>query len=214
MNQKISIELVNSIAENLSSIVRDLAEVGFDSIVKEGVLRDIPVFNTFHNLYQAGVEIRQQLFIKKIINFWKELPNTSLHERQKFVEWMDKNPNQKLTFGENILLLIDRADSIEKPSILGRLLNHCTLGDISYEDMMRLCFIVDRVYMPDLNYLTSFTFGIQSNPNIAASLQSAGLLNFAGMDGGNLDEPLSGGVIYKLNDYGKMLLQYGLDSAV
>lgn len=214
MNQKISIELVNSIAENLSSIVRDLAEVGFDSIVKEGVLRDIPVFNTFHNLYQAGVEIRQQLFIKKIINFWKELPNTSLHERQKFVEWMDKNPNQKLTFGENILLLIDRADSIEKPSILGRLLNPCTLGDISYEDMMRLCFIVDRVYMPDLNYLTSFTFGIQSNPNIAASLQSAGLLNFAGMDGGNLDEPLSGGVIYKLNDYGKMLLQYGLDSAV
>ncbi|XZN89642.1 MAG: hypothetical protein ACM65M_18525 [Microcoleus sp.] len=215
MNQKTSIELVNSIAsEHLSSIVRDLAEVGFDTILKEGVFRDIPCFNTVVSLYQAGVEIRQQLFIMKIINFWKELPNTSLHERQKFVEWMDKHPKQKLTFGENILLLIDRADSMEKPSILGRLLNHCTLGDISYEDMMRLCFIVNSVYMPDLNYLTSFTFGIQSNPNIAESLKSAGLLIFAGMDGGNLSEPGSGGVFYELNDYGRMLLKYGLDSAV
>jgi hypothetical protein len=68
--------------------------------------------------------------------------------------------------------------------------------------------------MPDLNYLTRFSDGIQSNPNIATSLQSAGLLNFAGMEGGNLGEPFSGGVVYKLNEYGKMLLQYGLDSAV
>ncbi|MEG4082455.1 hypothetical protein [Microcoleus sp. POL10_C6] len=68
--------------------------------------------------------------------------------------------------------------------------------------------------MSDLNYLTRFIAGVQSNPNIAASLQSAGLLIFAGMDGGNLGEPFSGGVVYELNEYGKMLLQYGLDSAV
>ncbi|MEG4021610.1 hypothetical protein [Microcoleus sp. S13C4] len=215
MNQKISIELVNSIAsEHLGSTVRDFAEVGLDTILKEGVFRDVPFFNTVVSLYQASVEIRQQLFIQKIINFWKELPNTSLQERQKFVEWMGQNPKQKRIFGENLLLLIDRADSIEKPSILGRLLDRCTLGDISYEDMMRLWFIVDRVYMPDLNYLTSFTYGIQSNPNIAASLENAGLLILAGMEGGYLDKRLSGGVIYELNDYGKMLLQYGLDSAV
>jgi hypothetical protein len=128
---------------------------------------------------------------------------------------MDGSKSQaKGVFGETLLLLIDRADSLEKPSILGRLLKHHILGNISYEDAMRLSFIVDRVYMSDLNYLTSFTSGIQSNPDIAASLQSAGLLNWAGMDGGNLGEPSSGGVIYELNDYGKMLLQYGLDSAV
>ncbi|MEG4323221.1 MULTISPECIES: hypothetical protein [unclassified Microcoleus] len=68
--------------------------------------------------------------------------------------------------------------------------------------------------MSDLNYLTSFTFGIQSNPNIAASLQSAGLLKWAGIDPGYLVEPSSGGIIYELNDYGDMLLKYGLDSAV
>lgn len=31
---------------------------------------------------------------------------------------------------------------------------------------------------------------------IAASLQSIGLLTFAGMDGGTFDGPLSGGIVY------------------
>jgi hypothetical protein len=216
MIQKISIELFNSIAsENLSSIVRALAEVALDNtIVKEGVGRQIPVFNILHSLYQASVAIKDQLFIQKIINFLEGPSNVPYEERLNFVEEMEQNPEKKRVLGETLLLLIDRADSLEKPSILGRLLKHHILGDISYEDAMRLSFIVDRVYMPDLNYLTRFSDGIQSNPNIAASLQSAGLLNFAGMDGGNLGEPFSGGVIYELNEYGKMLLQYGLDSAV
>jgi len=216
MNLKTIIELVKSISasEHLSSIVRELTEVGADTMVKEGLLRDIPFVNFLHSSYQVGLALKQQLFTKKIQNFLEELSNVSYEERLKFVEWMDQNPKQEGEYGETLLLLIDRADSLKKPSILGRILKHYILENISYEDAMRLSFIVDRVYMSDLNYLTSFTSGIQSNPNIAASLQSAGLLIFAGMDSGNLGEPFSGGVFYELNEYGKMLLQYGLDSAV
>jgi hypothetical protein len=217
MIQKISIELFNSIAsENLSSIVRAFAEVALDNtIVKEGVGRQIPVFNILHSLYQAGVAIKEQLFIQKIIKFWEPVSNVPYEERLKFVEEMDQNPEKKRVWGETLLLLIDRADSLEKPLILGRLWQHQILEHISYEDAMRLSYIVDRVYMPDLNYLTRFSSGIQSNPNIAASLQSAGLLKLAlSTDYGYLGEPSPAGIIYELNDYGKMLLQYGLDSAV
>ena len=79
---------------------------------------------------------------------------------------------------------------------------------------MRLSYIVNRVYMSDLNYLTRFSSDLKSNPDIAASLQSAGLLSGNSMDFGNLGESSSGPIIYELNKYGKMLLQYGLDSAV
>ena len=216
MIQKISIELFNPIAsENFSSIVRALAEVALDNtIVKEGVGRQIPVFNILHSLYQAGVAIKEQLFIQKIIKFWEPLSNVPYEERLKFVEGIDQNPKQKRVFGETLLLLIDRADSLEKPSILGRLWKHHILENISYEDVMRLSYIVNRVYMSDLNYLTRFSSDLKSNPDIAASLQSAGLLSGNSMDFGNLGESSSGPIIYELNKYGKMLLQYGLDSAV
>ncbi len=214
MSEETSIELVNSIATNqLGSVARDLGEVALDAALKEGVFRDIPVLNTIVALYQAGVEIRQQIFIKKVLNFLLELSNTPFEKRQKFVEEIEKNPKQKREFGETLILLLDRADSLQKPSILGRLLKHHILGNISYEDVTRLSFIIDRVYITDLNYLLNFMDGIQDNPNIAASLQSVGLLSFTGMDGGTFDDPFSGGVVYKLNDYGKTLLQYGLDSS-
>jgi len=215
MNPKKSIELFHSIAsEQIGSLGRDLVEVTLDNFLNEGVLREIPVVKDVYNLAKAGWAMYDWLLLKKIINFLSELSNVSPEKRQSFVEDFEKNPQKKRVFEETLLLLIDRADSLEKPSILGRLLKHHILRNISYEDAMRLSFIVDRVYMSDLDYLTRFSSGIQRKPDIDASLQSAGLLKWAGMDGGNLGEPFSGGVIYELNDYGKMLLQYGLDSAV
>ena len=201
-------------SEHLGSTLRDFAEMVLDPLVNEGVLRDLPFFNTFYNFHKTYGTIKQQQFTNTIKSFLEELSNLSYEERREFVEWMNQNPKQKAVVGETLLLLIDREDSVKKPLIIARLLEHCSLGNISYENLRRLVFIVKRVYMPDLNYLTRFSDGIQSNPNIAASLQSAGLLNLDGMDGGNLDEPSSGGVVYELNEYGKMLLQYGLDSAV
>jgi hypothetical protein len=215
MNKKNSIGLLDSItSEGIISLGSDLLELALDNNLNEGVLREIPVVRNLYNLGRATVGIYHRLSIKKMINFLGELSNVSYEKRQSFVEDINKDPQKQRVCEETLLLLIDRADSLEKPSILGRILKHHILDNISYEDAMRLSFIVDRVYMSDLDYLTRFSSGIQRKPDIDASLQSAGLLKWAGMDGGNLGEPFSGGVIYELNDYGKMLLQYGLDSAV
>jgi hypothetical protein len=216
MNTKKFMEIVNLLdSEHLGSTLRDFAEVVLDSVVKEGLLRDIPVVGTFYNSCKIPGAIKQQQITNKIKKFWEELSNLSSEERREFVEWMNQNPKKKAVVGETLLLLIDRENSVEKPLIIARLLDHCSLGNISDENLRELVRRVNRVYnMSDLNYLTSFTPGIQSDPHIARSLESAGLLNWAGIDCGNLGEPSSGGVLYELNDYGDMLLRYGLDSAV
>jgi len=215
MNQKTSIGLLDSItSERIISLGRDVVEVALDNNLNEGVLREIPVVNNLYNLGRATVAIYHRLLINKMINFLGELSNVSSEKRQSFVEDINKDPQKKRVCEETLLLLIDRADSLEKPSILGRILKHHILDNISYEDAMRLSFIVDRVYMSDLDYLTRFSSGIQRKPDIDASLQSAGLLKWAGEDFGYVGKPSSGGVLYELNDYGDMLLRYGLNSAV
>jgi len=213
MSEKRDIRLFNSIArDNFSSVVCNFGEVGFDTVFKEGILHDIPVLNTFVALYKGGVEIRHQLFVIKLISFLNELSSTPLEERQKFLEEIERNSTKRLEFEGVLLLLIERADSFQKPSILGKLLKHHILGNISYDDATRLSYMVDRVYISDLNYLLNFTSGVQRNPNIDASLKSIGLLSFAGIDGGTLSGQTPGGEIYGLNEYGKMLLKYGLDT--
>ena len=186
MNKKI-MEFVNYFkgSEHLGSILRDFAEMVLDPLVNEGVLRTLPFFDTGYSLYKIGGTIKQQQLTNTIKTLLEKLSSLSNEERRELVEWMNQNPKQKAVVGETLLLLIDREDHLKKSLIIARLLEHCSLGNISYENLMRLVFIVKRVYLSDLNYLTSFTFGIQSNPNIAASLQTAGLLNWAGMDCGN-----------------------------
>jgi hypothetical protein len=226
MNEDIGVDLVNSIAsDKFESIGRDLGEVALDSLLKEGLLRDIPVFNTLVALCQAGVEIQHQLLVRKIINFLNELSNISSENRQKFV----KEIQDKREFGETLILLIQRADSLQKPAILGRLLGHHILGNISYQVVTRLSFMVDRVYISDLSYLLKFKSGDQNDPDIAASLHSVGLLRFAGINistdlaaafeaalidkiPNSNDEPSHESILYELNEYGKILLKYGFGS--
>ena len=212
MDKNINLEIIDSIAsENLSSTAQDFAEIALDSLLEDGILRDIPIFNALISLYRSGVQIRQQLFFRKIVNFLKELSEISIDERRKFVD--NINDSQKNNFGETLILLIDHANNMYKPTILGRLLKNHILGNLSYQDTERLAFIVDRVYLSDLNYLKNFTSGVQENPNIAASLFSAGLLANIGVDGGGADEKSPSGIIYTTNRYGNMLLEFGLKEA-
>jgi hypothetical protein len=68
MSEDTGIELVNSIAtDKLGFVGRDLGEVALDTVLKEDILRDITVFHTIAALYQAGVEIHHQFFVRKVI---------------------------------------------------------------------------------------------------------------------------------------------------
>ena len=200
--------VIDSIAsEKLFDAGLEIAEVTFDAFLEEGVLREIPIFQTLGALYRSGLEIRQQLFFRKIVGFINKLSDIPYDERKRFIE--ENNSNE---FGETLLLLIDRADSMQKPKILGNLMRNHILDELSYEDTERLAFIVDRVYISDLDYLINFTPGVQENPDIAASLFSVGLLTNSGIDGGSFADTHSpGGIIYAMSRYGKMLLEYGLD---
>jgi hypothetical protein len=70
---------------------------------------------------------------------------------------------------------------------------------------------VSRCYAEDLELLRNFSNGVQREKTpIAESLFAAGLLSNGGMDGGNFSDPLSGGIIFNLNEYGDLLKRFGL----
>jgi len=69
-------------SEHLGSTLRDFAEMVLDPLVNEGVLRDLPFFNTFYNFHKTYGTIKQQQFTNTIKNFLKELSNLSYEERR------------------------------------------------------------------------------------------------------------------------------------
>ena len=60
-----------------------------------------------------------------------------------------------------MLLLLERAEDMKKPAIVGKLMAAAASGEIGLDMAMRLSKMVDNSYTEDLDYLKSFLTGIQ-----------------------------------------------------
>jgi hypothetical protein len=58
--------LVDSNLENLGI---DISELALDSVLKDGLLKDIPIVGTIVNFVKLGVNIHDRLFLKKYCHF-------------------------------------------------------------------------------------------------------------------------------------------------
>jgi hypothetical protein len=142
--------------------------------------------------------------------FLKTLSEISDEDRKKFIDDMD-SPEQKHKFGEIILLLLEKAEDMSKPILIAKIINAYILGRLEEAKAFRICSMINRCYVQDLELLKNFDDGTQGdNTPIAETLLSVGFLSNGGFDGGTFSDPNSGGVIYNMNEYGKLFLQFAL----
>lgn len=203
--------LNDSIAsDNLVDLLANASDVGLDALISSGALDGIPIFGTLRGTWKTVSDVRNYLYLRNIARFLQDLSTTSAEDQTRFINLL-KDRGEIERFGENILLLLDRIDDIEKPSIVCMIMAALVRDEIQYEIAMRLSAIIGRCYAQDLSYLRTFKDGVQGQMfEIAESLYSAGLLSMAGLDGGISENPNSGGTVFVLNQYGKLLVKYGL----
>lgn len=209
MREPISLSLGRSIAsDSLTVVSSGIADIAKDVTLDSNILDGIPIFGTLANLYKAGKDVRNYIFTRKVAYFLDNLSAASAPDRAKFVQKL--SDEKKLDeFGETVILLLEHAEDMEKPRIIGRVLRACIEGNIDYGRAMRLVAIVNKCYTQDLAHLTNFVDGVQEDTPIAESLFAAGLISNGGLEGGTADGS-AGGVVYYLNEYGELLVAYGL----
>jgi hypothetical protein len=210
MKDKLQNSMLQSIVHSNLSAVASLADVGLDALLDEDILRNIPIFGSIISFYKTGIGIRDRLYIKKVARFLRALSVADKKKRAELVAHLE-NKKFKIRFSENILMLIENADDIRKADVMGNLWAACADGNITYQDALRLCFMVNRAYYTDFEYLAKMKNGVQKEgASIAESLFSAGFLSDCGIDMGNSTDELSGGTIFKRNRFGKMLVRFGM----
>ena len=216
MHESLDISLTRSVAtQSLADVLSTVSEVTVDSALESGVLRDIPIIGMVNGILKAGSDIKATLFLRKVAIFLKTLSEISDEERKKFVDGM-KTPEQKHKFGETILLLLERAEDMTKPKLIAKIINAYILGHIEQATTFRICSMIDRCYIQDIELLKNFSDGTQGDYTpIAETLLSIGFLSNGGFDGGSWGDENnkdSGGVIYNMNEYGKMFVRYALSN--
>ena len=210
MNETPNTSLIRSIAtESLTDLLGNISETALDATLESGVLRDIPIIGFITGAFKATRDIRDALFLKKIALFLKELSSVTQEQRAAFVQEV-QTQNDQHRFGEALLLLLERAEDMKKPQIVGRLMAASIQGKLDQSKALRLCSIVDRCYVQDFELLRSFRDGVQGEfTPIAEVLHAAGLISNMGINGGDASGNNSG-IIYHVNEYGKLLVKHGL----
>jgi hypothetical protein len=162
----------------------------------------IPLATIFLSATRGHQSRKEELELEKVRLFLNELARA---EKDEFINKL-RSEGKIEEWGNNILLLLGQMDHMDKPRIVGRIFRACVEWHIDYKKAMRLAAIVNRCYATDIEYLKIFRPGVLGpgdEADIVAMLFSAGLL----VDLGPLTR---GSTAYDLNDYGRLLLQYGL----
>ena len=206
--EKLDDTMLETLKTDLSGVSADYMEIGLDAILEDGLLKDIPVVNSIILLYKTGVNIRERFLIKKLLVFLTSLSDTTTEERLEFIQ---KHEKQSAKIGEELIVLLDRLDHVNKPEYVARLFKHYLNEDINLITYHRLCQIVDRCFIEDLRFLkehesSDIVTGIE-----ALSLSNNGLAVRASFDGGTFDEVnYNPKTDYKINELGKLLIKYAL----
>ncbi len=113
--------LIESIARtDLKDVATQFAEVGLDSVLDDGVVREIPIIGTIVSAASAVITIRDRLFAKKLLRFLENLDDVPVDERQAQITRLASSSKERKRVGETLLLLLDRLNDMEKPALLAR----------------------------------------------------------------------------------------------
>jgi hypothetical protein len=192
--------------DHLTDAIAVLADIGIDQAIGSGALDGVPIIGALMGIYRAGREVSGVLYMRKVARFLEGIANLSKSDREAFADGLYAR-GEAVKFGETILLLLEKADELDKPSLIARIFVAHVRGAVDYSTFLRLSLIVNRCIFSDLQYLRNLMPGVQPNQTVAESLFSAGLLTNIGFDGGGADlESEPSGTRYCLNEFGEKLV--------
>jgi len=142
----------DSLLQDSSSLVRDYAEIGIDSVLNEGILKDFPIIGTIVGMSKTVQNIRDRNLLKNLYIFIKEI-NSGKVDKSKLGEYKERLDKDK-KFAEKelgrVLILLDRYIDDDKTIILAKLFKAYINGRIIWNEFIEYSEIVEKILLLDI----------------------------------------------------------------
>lgn len=162
--------LANSFAESLSEeyidVCSDIIEAGIDSLMDDGILKDIPFISVAVSVCKIGKNVHDRYQIKKMAAFLDAINNGLADEldREKHKERLLKDKKTSIRELEYVLLIIDRYIGLKKPQMLGKLYLAYLNYIINWEQFSMYAEVIDR-FLPRDYWILQNSSEYLSNQN-------------------------------------------------
>jgi hypothetical protein len=205
----------NSIViEESGNLSKDFLELGIDSLIDDGVLKDIPIVGSLFSITKLTIAIKDKILLKKISYFLFELNSISENKRLEFIDKLQNDESYGEKVGEKLLLIIDKINDYSKSKFIGKLFAATIKEKIDYNTFLKLSNIIDRCFCNDLyklKLINELKYD-EYNEDDIDEFYNLGLLKNEGIYGDffiyNDDEDVPNiKSEFKINKYGKIIIE-------
>lgn len=155
-NKSVAKAMEETISSEHLIAVEDIGEVLIDTTLNDGLLKDIPVISSIVGARKLITNIRDYLFVNKLISFLFPIKDTNAKERIEAIKKWEKDSKYRINVGESLLGMIDRCDNRIKAEWLSRLFYELVLKRQWSDLFMRAEKILSSISVMDMQYFLNF----------------------------------------------------------
>lgn len=177
-------------SDSLVGIGKEYLELGIDTVLESGVLKDVPLVNTIVGICGAAGSLRDQLLANKLLRFISQLSEVPKEERIAMVAKLNEDDKFSGRAGAAVIEILDRMESDKKPEYAAKFFSAYARNEISFDELRRILVALERVPSFDIEKLKKFSKAtiiesIEMDESILLAFVNAGLgKNNGGLDGG------------------------------
>lgn len=205
---------IDEVSSNSIDLVADSIEILIDQGLQDGILREVPILGTGVKVVKIYVAIKDLVLQNSLQKFRYHLGKVEESKKQKFVERLAEDDDYRQRVGENLVLLLHRADDVRKYELIAHIFKALVEEEINDQEFDRLRIAVDRIRLCDLSKLLSFyeTRSLEASPKSDTLYQEfvyCGLADVEIADGIVFGKNVS----YKPNHIGGLFVRFAKDKA-
>jgi len=183
-------------SDSIVGVGKECLEIGVDAALESGVLKDIPLVNILFSMFSAVGIARDHIFGNKLLRFLSQLSEISKEERIAMVEKLNEDDKFSGRVGAAMIEILDRMESERKPELAAKCFAAYARAEISFEELRRVLFAIERVPSFDIDKLGKFA---KMTMNDSVKLNESLLLSFVNAGFGKNNGGFDGGAIVPTN---------------
>lgn len=137
----------------------DILEVGIDTVLTDGVLRDLPFVKTCMGIWKFGCAVRDRNLLVQTLTFIHEFNSRTISPEKlgKYkTDIMNDSKKAEKELGR-VLVILDRIIDQSKSQFLSRAYAAYVNTDIGWDSFRELSDVIDRIFIDDIPFLKSIS---------------------------------------------------------
>lgn len=130
-----------------------IAKIALIEELDTGVFDEIPLISTIIAGLRTARNIQARFLLRKLLRFISASSDLLEAERAETVNRMHTDEDYRQRVTDELIILLDRFDHLDKAYLLGKLYVGLIQGKINEESFWRLGTAINRAYIGDLRHL-------------------------------------------------------------